>query len=134
MKDLAIASNKFHRLMGIYTRLFYEGKKAESDMIMSRITSSDSTKLDVKLYMSISKATEKGFDVQTIAQFEELFLKCQTLDSQNGFLLQALAMMCLSQSHSFQGKTEKALECIHHSRSVCFEAAPSHAPYKLCTV
>ena len=121
-----IASNKFHRLMGIYTRLFYEGKKAESDMIMSRITSSDSTKLDVKLYMSISKATEKGFDVQTITQLEELFLKCQTLDSQNGFLLQALAMMCLSQSHSFQGKTEKALECIHHSRSVCFEAAPSH--------
>ena len=121
-----IASNKFHKLMGIYTQLFYEGKKAESDMIMSRITSSDSTKLDVKLYMSISKATEKGFNVQTITELEELFQRCQSLDSQNGFLLQALAMMCLSQSHSFQGRTEKALQCIHHSRSVCWEAAPSH--------
>ena len=34
--------------------------------------------------------------------------------------------MALSQTYSFQGRKEKALECIHHSRSICLEAAPSH--------
>ena len=123
----AIASAKFNKLMSIYNQMFYQGKKEESNMIMSRITSSDSTaELDVKLYMSVTKATEKSFDPQTIVQLEELFQRSQSLDSNNGFLLQALIMMSLSQTHSFQGRKEKALECIHHSRSICLEAAPSH--------
>ena len=121
-----IASRKFHNLMSVYTHLFYQGRKDESTTIISKITSSDSTKLDMKLYMLMSKATEKPFEPQTITQLENLFRQSQTLDCQNGFLLQALAMMCLSQTHSFQGRTEKALECMHHSRSVCLEAAPSH--------
>ena len=123
----AIASPKFNKLMSIYNQMFYQGRKEESNMIMSRITSNDSTaEHDVKLYMSISKATEKSFDPQTIVQLEELFQRSQSLDSTNGFLFQALIMMSLSQTHSFQGNREKALECIHHSRSVCLEAAPSH--------
>ena len=123
----AIASAKFNKLMSIYNQMFHQGKKEESNMIMSKITSNDSTaELDVKLYMSVSKATEKSFDPQTIVQLEELFQRSQSLDSTNGFLLQALIMMSLSQTHSFQGRKEKALECIHHSRSVCLEAAPSH--------
>lgn len=123
----AIASRKFNQLMSIYNQQFYEGKKEESDMIMSRLTSSDSTAdADVKLYMLIVKATEKSFDPQSLTQLEEIFLTCQTTDSPNGYLLQAHVMMALSQTYSFQGHKEKALECIHHSRSVCFEASPSH--------
>ena len=123
----AIASAKFNKLMSIYSQMFYQGKREESNMIISKITSEDSTAaLDVKLYMSISKATEKSFDSQTIIQLEELFQRSQSLDSANGFLLQALIMTSLSQTHSFQGRKEKALECIHHSRSICLEAAPSH--------
>ena len=123
----AIASSKFNKLMSIYNRMFYLGRKEESNLIMSKITSSDSTAdFDVKLYMSVSKATEKTFDPQTIVQLEELLERSQSLESTNGFLLQALVMTSLSQIHSVQGRKEKALECIHHSRSICLEAAPSH--------
>ena len=121
-----IATNKFRKLMEVYTKLFYQGRREESNVIMSKITSSDRTKLDVKLYMSMSRATEKPFDPQSILQVEEFFQKSQSLDSRNGFLLQALAMMCLSQMHVLQGKTDRALDCIHHSRSLCLEIAPSH--------
>lgn len=123
----AIASAKFNKLMSVYNQTFYRGKSEESNMIMSKITSEESTAaLDVKLYMSISRATEKSFDPQTIVQLEELFQRCQSLDSSNGFLLRALIVTSLSQTHSFQGRKDKALECIHHSRSICLEAAPSY--------
>lgn len=121
-----LVSKKFHKLMSLYTQMFYQGKKEDSSMIMSRVTSSDSTNLDIRLYMLIYKASERPFDVQTITQLEELFQKSHSLDNQNGFLLQADAMMALSQTYSFQGRTEKSLECIRHSRSLCFEVAPSH--------
>ena len=121
-----IASKKFDKLMSLYMKLFYQGKSEESNMIMSRISSSDSVKPDIKLYMSMSKATEKPFDAQTIPLLEELFQRSQSLDNQNGFLLQGLAMLCLSQTHSFQGRSEKALDCLRYSRSICFEVAPSH--------
>ena len=121
-----LASKKFQKLMLLYTQLFYQGKKEDSNMIMSRVTSSDSTNPDIKLYMLIYKATEKAFNVQTITQLEELFQKSHSLKYQNGYLLQAVAMMSLSQTHSFQGRTEKSLECIRHSRSLCLEIAPSY--------
>jgi len=97
-----LVSKKFHKLMSLYTLMFYKGKKEDANMIMSRVTSSDSTNPDIKLYMLIYKATEKAFAVQTITQLEELFQKSHSLDNQNGFLLQADAMMALSQTYSFQ--------------------------------
>lgn len=122
-----IASPKFNKLMSLYNKLFYQGKTNESNTIVSRITSSESTAtLDEKLYMSIIKATEKSFDPQTITQLDEFFQQSQTMDSPNGFLFEAFIKMALSQIHSFQGRKDKALECIHHSRSICLEASPSH--------
>lgn len=122
-----IASTKFNKLMSIHSKMFYEGRTEDSNMIMSTITSGDSTAApEVKLHMSISKATERLFAPQTVTELEELLQQSRSMSSSNGFLLEALALMALSQVHSVQGKNEKALEYIHHSRSICLEAAPSH--------
>lgn len=122
-----IASPKFNKLMSVYSKLFYEGRTNESSEIISRITSSNSTaELGVKLYMSVSKITEKPFTPQAVTQLDECFQMSQSMGGPNGFLLEALIMMALSQVHSLQGRKEKALECIHHSRSICLEAMPSH--------
>lgn len=122
-----LASSKFNNLMSVYNKMFYEGRMDKSNMIMSKMTSSDSTAaLDVKLYMSISRATEKSLAPGTAMQLEEILEKTQSLDSPNGFLLEALIMIALSQVHSLQGGEKKALECIYRSRSICLEAAPSH--------
>lgn len=122
-----IAKPKFNKLMSIYSKEFYEGRAATSSMIMSMMTSSDCTAtLDVRLYMSVSKATEKSLTPQTITELDSILKQCRSMDSRNGFLIEALIMMALSQVHSLQGGREKALQCIHHSRSICLEAAPSH--------
>lgn len=123
----AIASPKFNKLMTVYNKLFYEGRTDESNMIVSKITGSDSTAaLDVKLYLSVSKATEKSFSPQTITQLQDILQQSQSLGSCNSFLFEAYIMMALSQIYSLQGHKDKAIDCIHHSRSICLEAAPSH--------
>ena len=122
-----LASSKFNNLMSVYNKMFYEGKTDKSSMIVSRITSSDSTAApDVQMYLSISKATERSLAPETVMQLEESLQKIKSTDCPNGFLLEALIMQALSQVHSLQGREKKALECIHHSRSICLEAAPSH--------
>ena len=122
----ALASPRFNSVMTVYNKMFYEGKTSESNMIASMITSGSDVALDMKLYMSVTKATERSLSPQAITELEEIFQRSQSMESHNGFLLEALIMMALSQVHSLQGNKGKALECIHHSRSICLEAAPSH--------
>ena len=61
-----------------------------------------------------------------IAEGEELLKKCQTLDCQNGDLLEAYITVTLSTLYSDKGDEEKSLELIRHSRSACCCAAPSY--------
>ena len=123
----AIASKRFNTLMSVYNKQFYEGKMHDANMIMSKMTSSDSSAdPDIKLYMLVTKATEKSLQPQTLLDLRDILKQCQSMDSRNGFLLEGFVAMALSQVHSLQGGREKAVSYMHHSRSICLEATPSH--------
>ena len=116
---------RFNKLMSIYNKMFYEGQSDSSNMIMDRMILEWSTATpDVKLYMRLTRATEKSFDPQTITKLEDILKELGS--SRNAFLLEGETMMALSQMYALQGNKDKALECIHHSRSICLEAVPSH--------
>ena len=122
-----IASPRFNKLMSIYNKMFYEGQSDSSNMIMDSMTLEGSTAMpDVKLYMRLTRAIERAFDPGSITKLEEILLEPNSMSCRNAFLLEGEVMMALSQLHSLQGAEDKALQCIHHSRSICLEAAPSH--------
>ena len=87
------------------------------------VTSSNNVSLDIKLYLSLEQLLNFSFN---IVEVEEILQKCQSLDCQNGHLLQAHAMVTLADSYTYTGDHEKALDCIHVSKSLCFTAAPSY--------
>ena len=109
--------------MATHTNLLFQYKEDEADKLVSMVTSSDNVPLDIKLYLSIEQLLNYSFDIVDI---EEVLQKCQSLDCQNGHLLQAHAMVTLADIYLRTGDHEKALECIHDSKSLCFTAAPSY--------
>ena len=112
-----IASPRFNKLMSIYNKLFYSGDLESSKMIRDRMTLEGSTTTpDVKLYLRLARAA--------IPELEDILEK--SASCRNAFLLEGEIMMTLSQIYALKENTDKALECIHHSRSICLEAAPSH--------
>ena len=92
-------------------------------MMVHRIALSDTAALDIKVFMAIEDLFNYSL---AVTQLQTLFRKCESLDCQNGSLLQAYAMMALSDMYVLLNDTEQALECIYNSRSVCFVAAPSY--------
>ena len=122
-----IATPRFNKLMSVYNKMFYEGQSDSSNMIMDKMTLEGSTATpDVKLYMRLTRATEKSFDPQTISKLKDILKESRSASCRNTFLLEGEIMMALSQIHALQGNKAEALECIYHSRSICLEAAPSH--------
>ena len=112
-----IASSRFNKLMSIYNRMFYNGDLESSNMIRDKMTSTQSTAaLEVKLYMRLTRAA--------FAELEDI--RRESASCRNAFLLEGEIMMTYSQIYALQRNMEKALDCIHHSRSICLEAAPSH--------
>ena len=117
-----LASKRFKKTMTLYRELHYKGKHDETQRIRSKLTS-DNVELDIRLYISALNVTDSSYD---IAQGEELLKKCQTLDCQNGSLLQAYCLMSLATLYYDNGDKEKASEYIHYARSKCYGAAPSY--------
>ena len=118
-----LASKRFQRLMLAYRHLFYRGRCEEASTMVCRIALSDTAALDIKVFMAIEDLFNYSL---AVTQLQTLFRKCESLDCQNGSLLQAYAMMALSDMYVLLNDTEQALECIYNSRSVCFVAAPSY--------
>ena len=117
-----LASKRFREIMILYRALHYKGKHDKTQLIRSKLTS-DNVELDIRLYISALNVTDSSYD---IAQGEELLKKCQTLDCQNGSLLQAYCLMSLATLYYDNGDKEKASEYIHYARSECYGAAPSY--------
>ena len=118
-----LTSKTFQKLMATYTGLFYRYKDDEADKLVSVVTSSDNVPLDIKLHLSLEQLL---YYTRNIVEVRKILQKCQSLDCQNGHLLQAHAMVTLADSYLNTGDHEKALEYIHDSRSLCFTAAPSY--------
>ena len=118
-----LTSKTFQKLMATYTGLFYRYKDGEADKLVSMVTSSDNVPLDIKLHLSLEQLL---YYTRNIVEVRKILQKCQSLDCQNGHLLQAHAMVTLAESYLNTGDHEKALECIRDSRSLCFTAAPSY--------
>ena len=118
-----LASKRFRKLMTLYRELHYKGKHDETQRIRSRLLSSDRVELDIRLYISALNVTDSSHDIE---QGEELLKKCQTLDCQNGSLLQAYCLMSLATLYYDNGDKEKASEYIRYARSECYGAAPSY--------
>ena len=118
-----LASKRFQKLMTLYRKLHYKGKHDKTQWIRSKLSSSDNVDLDIRLYISALNVTDSSYD---IAQGEELLKKCQTLDCQNGSLLQAYCLMSLATLYYDNGDKEKASEYIQYARSQCCVAAPSY--------
>ena len=74
------------------------------------VTSSDNVPHDIKLCLSLEQLLG---DSLNIVKVENILQKCQSLDCQNGHLLQAYAMVILAGSYFNTGDHEKAVECIH---------------------
>ena len=119
-----LKSKRFHKLMRVRTNLFYQYKVNEIKQFVAMVTSSNNIPLDIKLCLSIDKHLGH---LANILEVEKILQKCQSLDGQNRHLLQAHAMVILAYSYSYKaGDHEKALECIHASKSLCFTAEPSY--------
>ena len=119
-----LTSKRFQKLMATLTNLFYRYKDDEIDKLVSMVSSSDNVSLDIKLYLSLKHLLAYPLD---IVEVEKILRKCQSLNCQNGHLLQTHAMLTLAFSYlHIDGDHEKALECIHESKSLCFTAAPSY--------
>ena len=118
-----LASKRFRKLMTLYRELHYKGKHDETQRIRSRLLSSDRVELDIRLYISALNVTDSSHNIE---QGEELLKKCQTLDCQNGSLLQAYCLMSLATLYYDNGDKEKASEYIRYARSECYGAAPSY--------
>ena len=83
-----LISKRFQKLMATHTNLYYQYKKDEAKKLVSMVTSSDNVSLDIKLYLSLEKLLS---ELYTIVEVEKIIQKCQSLDCQNGNLLQAHA-------------------------------------------
>ena len=118
-----LTSKSCHRLMATLTILCYQYNEDETDKLVSIVTSSDNVALDIKLYLSLEQLLGCSHN---IVKIKEILQKCQSLDCQNGHLLQAHAMVTLAVSYLIASDYEKALECIHDSKSLCCTAAPSY--------
>ena len=123
-----LASRQLQKLMAVYSDLFFKNKYSEAREMVKEIVCSGNG--DIGLFMSIGDLIT--FRIHNVAQSEELLQKCKIVDSQNRLLLEAYAMMEVASSYSFSGDTEKALDCIQHSRSICFDAAPSYLTTTVC--
>ena len=117
-----LTTKKFQRLMATHTNLFYGFKDDKTLKLVSMVKSSDNVSLDIKLCLSLEQLS----DSCSIVEVEKILQKCQSLDCQNGHLLQAHAMATLAISYFKTGDHEKALKCIQDSKSLCFTAAPSY--------
>ena len=118
-----LTSKKCQKLMAMHTNLFYRYEDDKAVELVSKVTSNDYVSLDIKLYLSIEQLHK--YSVNNV-EAEAILRKCQSLACQNGYLLQAHAMVILAYSYSHTGDHEKALECIHDSRSLCIIAEPSY--------
>ena len=114
---------RFHKLMAKRTNLLFRYKKDETHKLVSMVTTNGNVPLDIKLYLSLEQLLSYSLN---IVEVEKILQKCQSLDCQNGHLLQAHAMVTLADSYLNTGDHEKALECIYDSKSLCFTAAPSY--------
>ena len=117
-----LVSKKFQRLMTKYRMLHYQGKHDQIQKLVSRIASNKEIELDIRIFVS----AEFVRNSRDIAEGEELLKKCQTLDCQNGDLLEAYIAVTLSALYSDKGDKEKSLELIRRSRSACYHATPSY--------
>ena len=117
-----LALKKFQALMTKYRNLYYDCKHDKIRAMVSKIISNDRIELDIRLFVS----TEFIRNSRDIAEGEELLKKCQTLDCQNGDLLEAYITVTLSTRYSNKGDNKKSLELNHRSRSACYCAAPSY--------
>ena len=117
-----LTSKRFHKLMATRTNLLFRHRENKTNKLVSMVSSSGDIPLDIKLYLSL----EQLIDSLDIVEVEKILPKCQSLDCQNGHLLQAYSLVTLANSYSYTGDHEKTLECIRDSKSLCFAAAPSY--------
>ena len=97
--------------MATHTNLCYHYKLDEADKLVSMVTSSGNVPLDIKLYLSLEKLFYYSSDIVHV-EVEKILQKCQSLDCQNGHLLQAHAMVTLADSYLLTGDHKKALELV----------------------
>ena len=119
-----LASKNFEKLFEKCANLTYRHDMHELHKLESAILSSERISHDIKMFLTI--ANTLVYNAADVTQNEELLRTCESHDSRNAFLLEAYATVTLSQSYSLQGDTEKAMDCIHKCRSMCFEAEPSY--------
>lgn len=119
-----LASKNFEMLFEKCANLTYRNDMHELHKLESMILSSKRISHDIKMFLTIANSLVHA-DAD-VTQNKELLHTCESHDSRNAFLLEAYATVTLSQSYSSQGDMEKAMDCIHKCRSMCFEAEPSY--------
>ena len=122
-----LTSKRFHKLMTEHTNLFYHCKDDEANKLVSMVTTS-SENAEIKLFLSLEHLLcfSCNKNIEMVERVENILQKCQSLNSQNGQLLQAFGMVILADTYSHEKDHKKALECIRDSKSLCFVAAPSY--------
>lgn len=105
--------------------LFYKlgHNKLHMTQMVSRYISSKNYEEDVQLFITIDDLLR--FSVKAMSA-KSLVQRCISCDCQNGFLLQAYAMVVLSDKYSRQGRTKKAFKYMEYCRSACRVVEPSY--------